>query len=363
MGLSTVLLALVLGYLGWQLVSWAWVHAVFRADLGACEAAAPHGACWGVVSEKLASILLGRYPRDQQWRAALALFWMAVLTAYSLRQAAWRVRTLAVWAVGLPLIVLLMAGGWAGLTPVRSQDWGGLPLTWLLTSVSLGLAFPLGVALALGRRSQRAALRLACTAYIELTRSVPLVSVLFMASFLWPLLLPATWQTEVLLRVLLALSLFVAAYLAEAVRGGLQAVPVDQVDAARALGLTAWQVQRHVVLPQALRHALPALMNTVTGTLKDTSLVTIVSLFELTGALQLAVGGDPLWRPYYLEAYLFIALLYWGMCFSLSRAGRRLERGSGSMKTPAQQAGVSGGPRTARGSVAISAPSGRAGRS
>jgi general L-amino acid transport system permease protein len=130
----------------------------------------------------------------------------------------------------------------------------------------------------------------------------------------------------VLTRVLAGMALFVAAYFAEIIRGGLQAVPREQIDAARALGLTGWQVQRHVVLPQALRMVIPALMNSVIGTLKDTSLVTVVGLFELTGALSLALGGDPLWRPFYLESYLFIALLYWLMCSGLSRYSAWIER-------------------------------------
>jgi general L-amino acid transport system permease protein len=147
-----------------------------------------------------------------------------------------------------------------------------------------------------------------------------------MASFLLPLLWPAGWQPDVLIRVLAGLALFVAAYMAEIVRGGLQAVPRGQVDAAVALGFGRWPVQRDIVLPQALRLVVPALTNTVVGTLKDTSLVTVVGLFELTGALGLALGGDPTWRPFYLEGYLFIAGVYWAMCFGLSRYSAWLER-------------------------------------
>jgi len=178
----------------------------------------------------------------------------------------------------------------------------------------------------LGRRSGWPVARTLSASYIELVRGVPLISVLFMASFLVPLLWPAGWQPDVLVRVLAGLSLFVAAYLAEIVRGGLQAVPRGQVDAAVALGFGRWPVQRDIVLPQALRMVVPALMNSVIGTLKDTSLVTVVGLFELTGALGLALGGDPVWRPFYLEGYLFLALVYWVICFGLSRYSAWLER-------------------------------------
>jgi len=161
---------------------------------------------------------------------------------------------------------------------------------------------------------------------VELVRGVPLISVLFVASFLLPLLWPTGWRPDVLLRVLIGLVVFVAAYLAEVIRGGLQAVPRGQADAAMALGFSRWAVQRDIVLPQALRLTIPAIVNVVVGTLKDTSLVTVVGLFELTGALGLALGGDPVWRAFYLEGYLFIALIYWVLCYGLARYGRWIEK-------------------------------------
>jgi general L-amino acid transport system permease protein len=209
---------------------------------------------------------------------------------------------------------------------VATNRWGGLPLTIALALAGLALAFPLALALALGRRSQWPVLRTLCATYIELVRGVPLISVLFMASFLLPLLWPAGWQPDVLLRVLAGLTLFVAAYLAEIIRGGLQAVPRGQTEIAMALGFRRWPMQRDIVLPQALRMVVPALTGNVVGMLKDTSLVTVVGLFELTGALGLALGGDPTWRPFYLEGYLFIALVYWVLCFGLSRYSVWLER-------------------------------------
>ncbi|MDM0020128.1 amino acid ABC transporter permease [Variovorax saccharolyticus] len=321
----TLALLLLFGWAGFHALDWAVLQAVFRADAPACRAV-HHGACWGVVAEKWRPILFGRYPYEDQWRPAVAVTLLSLTTLLSAWPRSWRWWLLPLWLVALGLFVLLMRGGFLGLAMVPTNRWGGLPLTIGLAVVGLALAFPLALALALGRRSQWPAVRTLCATYIELVRGVPLISVLFMASFLLPLLWPAGWQPDVLVRVLAGLSLFVAAYLAEIIRGGLQAVPHGQVDAAMALGFGRWPVQRDIVLPQALRLVVPALTNNVVGTLKDTSLVTVVGLFELTGALGLALGGDPTWRPFYLEGYLFIAAVYWAMCFGLSRYSAWLER-------------------------------------
>ncbi|HEY2419743.1 MAG TPA: amino acid ABC transporter permease, partial [Steroidobacteraceae bacterium] len=321
----TVALILLFGWVGFHLIDWAVLHAVFRPDAEACRAV-QHGACWGVIAEKWRPIVFGRYPYEDQWRPAVAVTVLSATTMLSAWPRTWRWWLLPVWLVTLALFLVLMRGGIFGLDPVPTNRWGGLPLTIGLSVVGLALAFPLSLALALGRRSQWPAVRTLCATYIELVRGVPLISVLFMASFLLPLLWPAGWQPDVLIRVLVGLSLFVAAYLAEIIRGGLQAVPRGQTEVAMALGFGRWPVQRDIVLPQALRIVVPALTNSVVGTLKDTSLVTVVGLFELTGALGLALGGDPTWRPFYLEGYLFIALVYWVLCFGLSRYSGWLER-------------------------------------
>lgn len=327
--LASVLLLLAIGWAALHAFEWAVLHAVFRADAEACRAVR-HGACWGVVAEKWRPMLFGRYPYEAQWRPAVAVVVLSAVTLLSAWPRSWRWWLLPLWVVALALFVVLMRGGVAGLAYVPTNRWGGLPLTIGLAVVGLAMAFPLALLLALGRRSQWPAARALCATYIELVRGVPLISVLFMASFLLPLLWPAGWQPDVLVRVLAGLSLFVAAYLAEIIRGGLQAVPRGQTDAAVALGFGRWPVQRDIVLPQALRLVVPALTNNVVGTLKDTSLVTVVGLFELTGALGLALGGDPTWRPFYLEGYLFLALVYWVMCFGLSRYSAWLERRLGA---------------------------------
>ena len=263
----------------------------------------------------------------------IASLLMIGLVAYTARPPAWKRSLLGWWAgVGVCVWVLMSGrlGPWSGaawgLPPVTTDLWGGLALTLMLAIVSIVLAFPLSIALALGRRSSWPIVSSMCAALIELVRGVPLVSVLFMASFMVPMLLPAGFAPDVLLRVLGALTLFLAAYLAEVVRGGLQGVPDGQRMAATALGLSPWQTQRHVLLPQALVHSLPALVNHFIGLFKDTSLVTIVSLYELSGSLSLALSGDADWRPYKIEAYLFIALIYFAFCWSLSSYSQHWQR-------------------------------------
>ena len=311
-------------WLLWLLVPWAVLHATFAPDAAACRAHR-EGACWGVVAEKWRPILFGRYPFDAQWRAALAGLLLVLMTLVSAWPRVWRWWLAPLWLLVLLLAGWLMGGGALGLARVPTGQWGGLPLTIILAVLGVALAFPLGLLLALGRRSDWPVVRTLCASYIELVRGVPLISVLFMATFLLPLLWPLGAQPDVLLRVVVGLSLFIAAYLAEVIRGGLQAVPRGQIDAARALGFGRWGVQRSIVLPQALRMVVPALTNNVLGAVKDTSLVTVVGLFELTGALSLALGGDPTWRPFYLEGYLFVAAIYWVMCFGLARYSLWLE--------------------------------------
>jgi general L-amino acid transport system permease protein len=193
----------------------------------------------------------------------------------------------------------------------------------MLATVSLVISFPLAVLVALGRQSNLPAIRTLCVLYVELIRGVPLISVLFMASFILPLFMPGG-RMDVLLRVLIGMTLFSAAYLAEVIRGGLQAIPKGQIEAAQSIGLGYWQMQRKIVLPQALRMVVPAIVNTFIGAFKDTSLVTIVSLYDLTGAVQLALG-DADWRKFFLEGQLFAAAIYFVACFAMSRYSRWLE--------------------------------------
>jgi general L-amino acid transport system permease protein len=271
-----------------------------------------------VVAEKYRLIIFGRYPFEEQWRPMVATLLMMALLIASCTRAFWRPWLALAWAVVLVLFFWLMLGGF-GLSRVETDRWGGLPLTILLSTLSIAMAFPLALLVALGRRSELPAIRTVCTLYVELIRGVPLISVLFMASFMFPLFMPQGTKIDVLIRVLAGITLFAAAYLAEVIRGGLQAIPKGQVEAAASLGLSYWQTQRKVVLPQALAMVVPGIMNNFIAIFKDTSLVTIVSLYELTGALGLALNSDADWRPYKIEGYVFIALIYFAFCFAMSR--------------------------------------------
>ena len=319
---------LVICALGWcvpRLLHWAVFNAVWQPNALACRADGA-GACWGVIAEKYRFILFGRYPFEEQWRPLVATALMTALLMASGIRALWRPALGALWLLTFAAVFVLMHGNVFGLSLVETDRWGGLPLTILLASLSIVSAFPLAIAAALGRRSNVPTLRAGCTVYIELIRGVPLISVLFMASFMFPLLMPEGFSVNVLVRVLAGITLFAAAYMAEVIRGGLQALPRGQVEAAQALGLSWWQTQRGVVLPQAITLVVPALVNNFISTFKDTSLVTIVSLYELTGAMSLALNSDANWRPYKIEGYLFIAAVYFVFCFAMSRYSLWLER-------------------------------------
>ena len=321
--LTLLVLALLLFALP-PLFNWAVLHAVVQADNAACRAAAGVGACWGVVAEKGRLILFGRYPYEEQWRPLISSALLVLLLVVSCLRFFWRPTLVLAWVVVFTVFYGLMKGDVAGLTPVDTDRWGGLPLTLLLSSVSLVVAFPLAILLALGRQSQLPAIRTLCVIFIEFVRGVPLISVLFMASFILPLLMPQGAKIDVLVRVLIGMTLFTAAYLAEVIRGGLQALPKGQMEAAHSLGLGYWQIQRKIVLPQALRLVVPAIVNTFIGAFKDTSLVTIVSLYDLTGAVQLALG-DADWRKFFIEGQLFVAAIYFIACFAMSRYSQWLE--------------------------------------
>lgn len=314
----TLLIGGALLYLIPQFLGWALFRASWIPNFDACRVEGV-GACWGVVTEKHRLILFGRYPFEEQWRPLVATVLMLGLLVASCTRALWRPALLVLWIAVLAVFFTLMLGGAFGLSKVETDRWGGLPLTILLASLSLVMAFPIALAVALGRRSDLPAIKTFCTIYVELIRGVPLISVLFMASFMFPLFMPQGFTIDVLIRVLVGITLFAAAYMAEVIRGGLQAIPKGQIEAAATLGLSYWQTQRKIVLPQALAMVVPSIMNNFISTFKDTSLVTIVSLYELTGALSLAINSDSDWRPFKIEGYLFIALIYFIFCFSMSR--------------------------------------------
>jgi general L-amino acid transport system permease protein len=323
--LSTIIIG---GFLLWyvpQILNWAFVTASWRPNYDACRVAGV-GACWGVIAEKYRIIFFGRYPYEEQWRPLIATLLLTGLLVASCIRAFWKSWLPLLWLVILAAFFALMYGKVMGLTQVDTDRWGGLPLTILLASLSLVMCFPIALLIALGRRSKLPAIRSFCTIYVELIRGVPLISVLFMASFMFPLFMPQGLQIDVLIRVLVGITLFAAAYMAEVIRAGLQAIPKGQVEAAATLGLSYWQTQRKIVLPQALAMVVPGIMNNFISTFKDTSLVTIVSLYELTGAMKLGLNSDANWRPFIMEGYLFIALIYFVFCFSMSRYSHWVEK-------------------------------------
>ncbi|WP_421955668.1 amino acid ABC transporter permease [Polaromonas sp.] len=326
---NTVLSLLLMALFAWLVAkgfNWGIVNAVFAPDADRCQAARGLGACWGVINEKARFILLGRYPQTEQWRPVLATFALLAPVLASCSTRFWKPSLALIWAAGLALFFVLMGGGVAGLEKVPTDVWGGLPLTLMLSVISMVLAFPIAVLVALGRRSDMPAIRSLCVVYVELVRGVPLISVLFMASFMLPLFLPVGKSPDVLVRVIVGITLFAAAYMAEIIRGGLQTVGRGQAEAAASIGLSYWQAQRKIILPQALGAVVPSIVNNFISLFKDTSLVTIVSLYELTGALSLALGSDPNWRPFKIEAYLFIAAIYFAFCYAMSRYSLRLEK-------------------------------------
>ncbi len=316
--LATLLVGGLLIYIIPQLLSWGLLRAVFRPNFEACRVDGA-GACWGVVTEKFRIIFFGRYPFEEQWRPLVGTLLMLALLIASCMRAFWRPWLAILWVIVLAAFFTLMYGNVMGLSKVETDRWGGLPLTILLATLSMAMAFPIAMVVALGRRSKLPAIRTVCTIYVELIRGVPLISVLFMASFMFPLFMPSGFSIDVLIRVLVGITLFAAAYMAEVIRGGLQAIPKGQIEAAATLGLSYWQTQRKIVMPQALAMVVPSIMNNFIGLFKDTSLVTIVSLYELTGALSLALNSDANWRPFKIEGYIFIAMIYFCFCFAMSR--------------------------------------------
>jgi general L-amino acid transport system permease protein len=326
-GIITLLFGFILvkafiGFAQWGLLNAVW--SVPGNDTSACRAARGLGACWAVIPEKYRFILFGTYPFDQQWRPAISIALFIALFYLSSRRRWWRKELALVWAAALALIGFLMWGGIPGMPYVSQDRWGGLPVTLILATFGLAFGFPLGILVALGRRSKLPAIRSLCVLYVELIRGVPLISLLFMASVMFPLFMPDGFNIDKLLRAQIAIVLYAGAYLAEVIRGGLQAVPRGQQEAADALGLSYWKKNALIVLPQAIRHVIPPLVNTFIAFFKDTSLVLIIGIFDLLTTAKTAIV-DPAWQSFSVEVYLFVALIYFAFCFAMSRYSKRLE--------------------------------------
>lgn len=322
-------LGMLIAYLALRSARWAIANAIWALPQGAgsslCRAVQGEGACWAVIHERFRFILLGTYPFHQQWRPALVCLLFVVLYAASAMRAWWKPWLLSLW-IAVPVgAIVLLRGGLFGLVGVPSEFWGGLPLTFVLSTVGFAAAFPLAVGLALGRRSQMPVIRTLSIAYIELIRGVPLITFLFMAAVMFPLFMPQSFTIDKVLRAQIAIVMVIAAYLAEVLRAGLEAVPKGQYEAAASMGLRFWPSTVLIVLPQALRITIPAMVNTFIAVFKDTSLVAVIGLFDLLGTTK-AVIVDPKWVGFGMEVYLFVASVYFAFCYAVSRYSQWLER-------------------------------------
>ena len=381
-GITTVVLIGAIGWVLWWFLDWAVFTANFSATAGSeCRG---QGACWALIRDKFRLIFFGTYPYEQQWRPLFAMAAMLAMLVLSADRRMWNWRLAVIWGVGSFITFLLMfgqihipftllalvslavgAGGLAlrkgiaqpqelngyralaavgaawlalrivGLLPawsipiapfdyVETSLWGGLPVTMILATYGLAFAFPYGVLLALGRRSNLPLIKSLCVGFIELIRGVPLISLLIMASVMLPLFLPSGVTIDKFLRAQVAVILFAGAYIAEIIRGGLQSLPKGQFEAADALGLNYVQKTSFIILPQALRVVIPPLINTFIGFFKDTSLVLIIGIFDFLGAANQALV-DPAWAGYPGEVYLFAAFVYFCFCYSMSRYSKYLE--------------------------------------
>ncbi len=327
-GVFNSIATLVLGYLAIQgllnILDWA----IFNANWSGTTRndCTLEGACWVFISVRWEQFMYGFYPAAELWRPRLFFFTLALfvaLLAYEKTpKRGW------IWLVFVNIYpffaALLLYGGVFGLEVVETHKWGGLLVTLIIALVGIIASLPIGVALALGRRSDMPIIRSLCTVYIEVWRGVPLITVLFMASVMLPLFLSQGSEIDKLLRALIGVVMFSAAYMAEVIRGGLQAIPKGQYEAADALGLSYWKKMGLIILPQALKITIPSIVNTFIGLFKDTSLVLIIGMFDVLGIGQSA-NTDPNWLGFATESYVFVALVFWIFCFGMSRYSIWLE--------------------------------------
>ena len=310
------------------IMSWFIIDANISGDTK--EACTGSGACWTYIKIWLRRFVYGMYPNDLQWRINIAFILLIALAfvGYFATEKLKKFLTLY-YVVIYPviafiLIYYLISGGSFGLMWVETGAWGGLSLTFIVSFFCLIFCFPLGMFLALGRRSELPTLRYISIGFIEFWRGVPLITVLFMSSVMFPMFLPEDFFMDKLVRVIIAISLFEAAYVAEVIRGGLQALPRGQYDAAKSLGMGYWKMHILVILPQALKLVIPGIANTFLALVKDTPLIFVVGLLEIVGMLNLA-KTNPKWLGFAMEGYVFAAIIFWIICYAMSKYSYNLE--------------------------------------
>lgn len=333
---TLTILAIILIYLIVPpFVNWAFLDATWTvppdvttgtrgAQFSDCSANA--GACWIFIQARLPQFFYGFYPEPERWRVNIVLIMLAV-SVYGLLSERVKNKKLVGWfffAV-FPVVSFWLLLGGLGLSVVPTRLWGGFMLTVIISSVGIVFSLPLGILLALGRRSRLPVVHMLCVFFIEFARGVPLISILFMANVLLPLFLPQGVNLDILLRILLGVTLFAAAYMAEVVRGGLQALPKGQYEGAMALGLGYWQLTRFIIMPQALRIAIPGIVNNFISLTQDTTLVAIVGLYDFLNIVR-AGSRDSKWIGTEMEGYVFCAVVYFACCFAMSRYSMYLER-------------------------------------
>ncbi|MCV9997195.1 ABC transporter permease subunit [Pararhizobium sp. YC-54] len=339
----TIIAILILAWTLPPMIKWLFIDASWTGGgRGVCATAAQggsqpegwSGACWAFVGAKFDQFLFGRYPIEERWRPALVgILFVALLVPMLIPKIPLKGLNAILLFGALPILsFFLLIGGMFGLPYVETPLWGGLMVTLILSFVGIAVSLPLGIALALGRRSTMPVIRLICTVFIEIVRGIPLITVLFMASVMLPLFLPQGMTVDKFLRAVIGVSLFASAYMAEVVRGGLQAIPKGQAEGAESLGLSFWQKMRLIILPQALKLVIPGIVNTFIGLFKDTSLVSIIGMFDLLGIVRQNFSDANWASPVTpLSGLVFAGFTFWLFCFGMSRYSgfmeRRLDKG------------------------------------
>lgn len=333
----TILALALLVYVIPGMINWLFIDAVWTgSDRTACATViqggilpdGQSGACWAFVEAKFQQFMFGRYPADERWRPILvAVFFVILLVPMLIPKVPHKGWNALALFIILPFISFFLLIGGFGLSHVETQLWGGLMVTLILSFFGITVSLPLGIILALGRRSQMPVIKTLCVVFIEIIRGIPLVTVLFMASVMLPLFLPDGWTFDKLLRALIGVSIFASAYMAEVIRGGLQAIPKGQFEGADSLGLTYWQKTRLIILPQAIKLVIPSIVNTFIGLFKDTSLVSIIGMFDLLGIVTLN-QSDANWSTPVtpVTGYIFAGFIFWLFCFGMSRYSAFMER-------------------------------------
>ena len=307
------------------LLNWLFFDANFLGETK--EECTGSGACWIFVKIWLPRFIYGLYPIAEIWRINLTFFMLiaSVIILFYAPQKFKKYIIIFLLFVFPFIAINVLSGGNFGLKWVETNAWGGLSLTFIISIFALLFCFPVGMFLALGRRSSAPVIRYASIGFIEFWRGVPVITVLFMASVMMPMFLPDGTYMDKLVRVIIAITLFEAAYMAEVIRGGLQALPRGQYDAGKSLGMGYWRMHLLVILPQALKLVIPGIANTFLALVKDTPLILVVGLLELVGMIDMA-KSNPDWLGFATEGYIFAGVVFWIICFNMSRYSQRLER-------------------------------------